>query len=78
MWQSVRRVADCSIPVAIFTASDHVLFPQRGHAEDRPGETFQQWEARRSGVAVISKKEARRRRGVSARAFDLRFRKVTA
>jgi len=36
-------------------------------------ETFQQWEARRSGVAVISKKEARRRRGITARAFDFRF-----
>jgi hypothetical protein len=36
-------------------------------------ETFLQWEARRSGVAVVSKKEARRRRGLTARAFDLRF-----
>ena len=36
-------------------------------------ENFQQWEARRSGVAPVSKKEAHRRRAVSAAAFDLRF-----
>lgn len=36
------------------------------------GETFAEWEARRSGVAVVTKREARRRR-LSAREFDLRF-----
>jgi uncharacterized protein YmfQ (DUF2313 family) len=37
-------------------------------------ETFVQWEARRSGVAPVSKKTARRRRErVTASAFDLRF-----
>jgi len=36
------------------------------------GETFTQWEARRSGIAPVSKKSARRR-GMPARAFDLRF-----
>jgi hypothetical protein len=36
-------------------------------------ETFQQWEAGRSGVAPASKKEARRRRALSAAEFDLRF-----
>ena len=36
------------------------------------GETFEQWEARRSGVAPVSKKSSRRR-GIPARAFDLRF-----
>lgn len=36
------------------------------------GETFEQWEMRRSGVAPISKKSARRR-GIPASAFDLRF-----
>lgn len=37
-------------------------------------ETFVEWEARKSGVAVISKKEARRRREyTNATAFDLRF-----
>jgi hypothetical protein len=36
------------------------------------GEGFEQWEARRSGVAPISKKSARRR-GIPARAFDLKF-----
>jgi hypothetical protein len=34
-------------------------------------ETFQQWEARRSGVAPVAKKS--RRRGLSAAEFDLRF-----
>lgn len=38
----------------------------------RHHETFAQWEARRSGVAVVTKREARRRR-LSAREFDLRF-----
>jgi hypothetical protein len=51
-------------------------------AEDMPhqdkgrsgSETFSEWETRKSGVAVISKKEARRRRErVTAAAFDLRF-----
>ena len=38
------------------------------------GETFLQWEARKSGVAPVSKKTARRRRErVTASAFDLRF-----
>jgi hypothetical protein len=36
------------------------------------GETFEQWEMRRSGVSPVSKKSARRR-GMPARAFDLRF-----
>ena len=35
-------------------------------------ETFTEWEARRSGVAPVSKKAARRR-GMPAHAFDLRF-----
>jgi hypothetical protein len=34
-------------------------------------ETFLEWEARRSGVAPVAKKS--RRRGLSAREFDLRF-----
>ena len=36
-------------------------------------ETFEQWEARKSGIAVISKKQARERRRLSAAEFDLRF-----
>lgn len=40
-------------------------------------ETFQQWEARRSGIAPVAKKPAcagrSRRRGLSAAEFDLRF-----
>ena len=40
-------------------------------------ETFQLWEARRSGVAPVAKKPAcagrSRRRGLSAAEFDLRF-----
>jgi hypothetical protein len=40
----------------------------------RRRETFDQWEAGRSGVAVISKKEARRRRErPTAADFDRRF-----
>jgi hypothetical protein len=43
-------------------------FPGRAQTE-----TFTEWEARRSGVAVISKKEARRRQRPTASVFDLRF-----
>ena len=35
-------------------------------------ESFLQWEARRSGVTVVSKKTARRQRRVTAAVFDLR------
>jgi hypothetical protein len=44
-------------------------------APARPGsETFREWEARKSGIALVTKKEARRRRErVTASAFDLRF-----
>jgi hypothetical protein len=35
--------------------------------------SFNEWEMRRAGVAPVSKKEARRRRGMAAREFDLRF-----
>jgi len=41
-------------------------FPGRAQTE-----IFTEWEARRSGVAVISKKQARRHR-IGAAAFDLR------
>jgi hypothetical protein len=50
-----------------------------GHASPtktgRPqGETVLQWEARKSGIAVISKKDARRRRErPTSTAFDRRF-----
>lgn len=46
-----------------------------GPAAARAGaETFQEWEARLSAVAVISKKEARRRRErTTAAMFDRRF-----
>jgi hypothetical protein len=52
--------------------------PFRGAYESaapvRKSENFQQWEARRSGVAPVSKKEARKRRErAGAAAFDLRF-----
>jgi hypothetical protein len=45
-----------------------------GSAAPARTESFRQWEARRSGVAPVSKKAARRRheRG-GAQAFDLRF-----
>jgi len=39
----------------------------------RQPETFKQWEARKSGVAVISKKESRRRERLTAADFDRRF-----
>jgi hypothetical protein len=35
--------------------------------------SFQKWEARRSGVAVITKKQATRRRRLTAADFDRRF-----
>lgn len=41
-------------------------------AKNRHHETYAEWEKRRSGVTVISKRETRRRR-LSARDFDLRF-----
>jgi len=40
--------------------------------ESRVTESFAQWEARRSGFASLPQKPARRR-GMPARAFDLRF-----
>jgi len=49
---------------------EDMLHQQPGRARS---ENFQQWEARRSGIAVVSKKESRRRRQLSASAFDLRF-----
>lgn len=45
-------------------------------AQETPirGESFQQWEARRSGIAPISKKAARHRRErLTASAFDLKY-----
>ncbi len=47
--------------------------PRRGEQE-RPSENFQQWEARRSGIAPIAKKAARQRRQrMTASAFDLKY-----
>jgi hypothetical protein len=44
------------------------------HRAPARSETFLEWEARKSGIAVVSKKEARRRRErTNAAAFDLRF-----
>jgi hypothetical protein len=45
-------------------------------AQETPirGTTFQQWEARRSGIAPITKKAARQRRQrMTASAFDLKY-----
>lgn len=54
-----------------------VARPTSGHcvpAAQRQPETFLQWEARKSGVAVITKKEARHRRDrLTSTAFDRRF-----
>jgi hypothetical protein len=48
--------------------------PSQDMLHRAPGrsETFLQWEARKSGVAPVSKKQ-RRQRGMPAAAFDLRF-----
>lgn len=43
------------------------------HRAPGRSETFMQWEARKSGIAVVSKKDTRRRRAMTASAFDLRF-----
>jgi hypothetical protein len=37
------------------------------------GEDFMQWEARRSGVALVTKKSARRRHRLTAAEFDRQF-----
>jgi hypothetical protein len=72
-----RLAAECSSqagtrhhsPAATLVAGETLVARPHGRRE-----TWSQWEARRSGVAVISKKEARRRRErVTASAFDLRF-----
>lgn len=48
--------------------------PDRAAARARVHfENFEQWEARKSGVAVISKKEARRRGRLTVAEFDRRF-----
>lgn len=65
--QGVRSPFDIETPIAGKTCTASARIPVGNRRE-----TFQQWEARRSGVAVISKKEARRG-AVSAAAFDLRF-----
>lgn len=42
--------------------------------DERPeSETYLEWETRRSGVAIVSKKQARRRRQLSAADFDRVF-----
>lgn len=43
------------------------------HRAPGRSETYLQWEARRSGIAVISKKQAREHRRQTAAEFDLRF-----
>jgi DNA-binding PucR family transcriptional regulator len=46
----------------------------RSGEQERTGETWQQWEARRSGIAPITKKAARQRRArMTASAFDLKY-----
>lgn len=45
---------------------------EQGNPLQPARETFTQWEARRSGIAPVGKKSSRRR-GMPARAFDLRF-----
>jgi hypothetical protein len=68
--------ARTSLPVrpAAVREGTLVATPKCARGPSQP-EKFLQWEARKSGVAVISKKEARRRRGISAAEFDLQFAK---
>jgi len=63
--RNASAAPECAKPAA----REDMLHQRPGRSES---ETFIQWEARRSGIAVVTKKEARRRR-MSARAFDLRF-----
>jgi hypothetical protein len=73
-WQVSLREKIAPKPLA---AEDQAL-PRHHSPVDRTplpaGETFLQWEARKSGVAPVSKKVARRRRErMTAAAFDLKF-----
>ena len=63
-------VAPANLPPRLVVSECRQRESQRRLEAPRP-ETFQQWEARRSGVAVISKKSARR--GMTAAQFDARF-----
>jgi hypothetical protein len=57
------------------TAGSESVAPRHAQrlSADRHHESWTEWEARRSGIAPISKKAARRRRErLSARAFDLK------
>ena len=60
-----------SSPCAPDALASRIRVQDRGH---RQGESFVQWEARRSGVAVVSKKQARARRHTTAADFDSRWR----
>lgn len=62
-------------PLAAGETSTGSTHPDRCSPESLPRtENFQQWEARRSGIAPISKKAARRRRErMTASAFDLKY-----
>jgi len=57
---------------AIRQTAPRVALLERDHPATRGSETYAQWEARKSGVTTVSRKSARRR-GMPARAFDLRF-----
>jgi len=51
-----------------------VAAPSSGqHPQAAAGEDFTQWEARRSGVAPVTKKSARRRHRLTAAEFDRQF-----
>jgi hypothetical protein len=72
---SVRNEAPKPAATRIGDAEQSQDMPRRvsGRAES---ENFQQWEARRSGIAPISKKAARQRREkarMTAAAFDLKY-----
>ena len=71
----VRRDG-CGLTSDIQRPADRHNLVEREDQENRPvvHETFLEWEARKSGVAPVSKKVARaRRQRAGAASFDLRF-----
>jgi hypothetical protein len=70
MWQVALRVQLTPKNLAVAVQAS----PRHRSPVDRPlpaGETFLQWEARKSGVAPVAKR--RRRERLTAGAFDRRF-----
>jgi|ERR1051326_1606319 hypothetical protein len=78
--QEVKYRKDLHVPGGRVTPLQTAIARKRPTATDETarekppvrGESFEAWEARRSGIAVVSKKSVRRR-GMPVREFDLRF-----